>query len=444
MPQVSDRFGPIQQQVTLNGSGNGTVSFQATGANVRITNLYVRVSTSTNQAIATVYKGFISDGNRISSTNSGSTGAACHGTIDLLDGETAIVQWTGGDAGAVATATFTGNKIPFEVIGSSELTWDDPIAAGDGSLIFPAIKSPNFVTGVSGWRISRDGSVEFGAAVIRGELKVVGATGNSYIWIRQDPITGQPEVEFRPQDTGFAGPDAVIQTGSVAAQRNGSTANNSTLSLTVAGPKFNASLNDRPLITLTSTSFDGTTTDHPVIDFNSNQASNGPLVFSLTNATTQYSEYGVDIGKGIIASNGRNTDTGVVSGATEGSIVSIPARLYYHGRAYGVKFAGLGQITAGAPTRLFSRLRKGSSAGQLLGANAHQFAGNGTEGCCDWYTEFYVDPSSSDISALLLWTFITGIVGVGGQILGSVNPAIIQVSDIGPSSRVSSYAPALV
>lgn len=177
MPQVSDRFGPIYANVTLDGSGNGQVSFQAQGSNIRVTNLFVRVATSTNQAVCKMYKNQVADGNLISITNSGSTGAAAHGAIDLFDGETVIARWTGGDAAAIATATFVGIKLPFsDRPTSTELTWDDPIAAGDGSLIYPALKSPNYVTGVSGWKIDRTGSVEFNNAVIRGTLIAGGGT----------------------------------------------------------------------------------------------------------------------------------------------------------------------------------------------------------------------------------------------------------------------------
>lgn len=200
MPQLTDRFGPIQQQVVLNGSGNGQVTFQPNGSNARITNLFVKVApispatTPTNQAQCFMYKGQVADSTLIQNTNSGSTGAAAQGSIDLMDGETLYVVWTGGDPGATASATFIGNVIPFDQIGSANITWEDPIAAGDGSLVYPQIKSPNFVTNVSGWILRRDGSVEFGSAVIRGTVIAGGGTvmldsngveviGNTYTYI---------------------------------------------------------------------------------------------------------------------------------------------------------------------------------------------------------------------------------------------------------------------
>lgn len=174
MPQLTDRFGPIQQQVILNGSGNGQVTFQPNGSNARITNLFVKVATSAAQAQCFMYKGQVADSTLIQNTNSGSTGAAAQGSIDLMDGETLYVVWTGGDPGAVATATFVGNTIPFDQIGSTNITWEDPIAAGDGSLVYPQMKSPDFQTSISGWILRRDGSVEFGSAVIRGSVSAAG------------------------------------------------------------------------------------------------------------------------------------------------------------------------------------------------------------------------------------------------------------------------------
>lgn len=258
MPQVSQRFGPINQTVVLDGSGAGAVSFQATGGNARITNLFVRVGTSNKQAQAVVYKGFIANGNQISNTNSGSTGAACHGTIDLLDGETAYVQWTGGDAGATATATFTGYLIPFDVIGASQLTWDDPIAASDGSLIYPALKSPNYVMGVSGWKIDRDGNAEFYNGQFRGSVLIPGSN-NSQLVI--STVSGVPSLSLRPADIpGYTSFNSDIGEGNIyAISADGGTQGSSDVRLVLSAPDVtNGSLlSDSPFMNLISGAYDG-------------------------------------------------------------------------------------------------------------------------------------------------------------------------------------------
>ncbi len=181
--QVSDNFGPIYQSVVLDGSGNGAVSFQATGSNIRLTNIFFNVSSATNQAVCNIYKGQIAAGNIVFNSNSGSTGARVGGNLDLFDGETCFVVWTGGDPGATGTATFTGGKIPFGDVRPSVLEGSEPFAAGDGTIIFPALKSPDYVQGVSGWRISRSGEAEFNDVIARGVVRVNTEVGNGYVEI---------------------------------------------------------------------------------------------------------------------------------------------------------------------------------------------------------------------------------------------------------------------
>jgi len=230
MPVVSDNFGPIYQTVVLDGSGGGAVSFQATGSNVRLSNITFAVNSVTAQAACVIYKGQIATGNRVFNSNSGSTGGNAQGNVDLFDGETCYVVWTGGDPGATATATFTGGRIPFGEVLPSQLEGQDPIAAGDGSLIFPALKSPNYVPGVSGWQLDRDGDIELNNAVIRGELLVTDPDG-SYVRIYdQNPgdgalvefglptsvgLTRTPGSIFSTAVTDFGEPGMVIKSPTV-------------------------------------------------------------------------------------------------------------------------------------------------------------------------------------------------------------------------------------
>ena len=70
------------------------------------------------------------------------------------------------------------------------MPFNNPIAGGD-FLVRPAIKSPNFVTGVSGWSINRDGTAEFSQLTARGglivtggnEIDIIDAGGNTVIRI---------------------------------------------------------------------------------------------------------------------------------------------------------------------------------------------------------------------------------------------------------------------
>lgn len=249
--QVTDRFGPIPVTTTLNGSGNGTVQFQVNGKNVTITNLFVKVSTSVNQAVVKLYKGQVADSNQVGNTNSGSTGAIAFGRIDLTDGETLYVTWTGGDSGASAIATFTGNAIPFDQIQSPYIQWQDPIAAGDGSLIYPALKSPNYVTGVSGWQISRDGDAEFNNVTVRGIVDITGPDGSE---VRIATSAGA-FIDFYPPDLTTPGVSKVA--GSIFA--TSSDTPSPVASITIESPSLvDAPLSSSPsFIQLLSSRLDG-------------------------------------------------------------------------------------------------------------------------------------------------------------------------------------------
>jgi hypothetical protein len=52
------------------------------------------------------------------------------------------------------------------------MPFTNPIVGG-GNLVIPFIQSPNFVPGVSGWRISRNGDAEFASQTLRGPLIVI-------------------------------------------------------------------------------------------------------------------------------------------------------------------------------------------------------------------------------------------------------------------------------
>lgn len=178
MPQVSGSFSALPVSVTLDGSGNGTVLFQATGDNVRITNLFGRVSTSILQAVSTIYQGYIGVNYQLDNSNSGSTGFKASGNIDLHDGEVVYVQWVGGDPGATATATFTGYTLPLGDLTATAFAVDDNFAAGDGTIIYPALKSPNYVPGVAGWYLGRDGTLDVGSGTFRGSVVVSSPDGS--------------------------------------------------------------------------------------------------------------------------------------------------------------------------------------------------------------------------------------------------------------------------
>lgn len=102
-------------EVTLDGSGNGTVQFRPQGETWYPALISVKVATNTLEAQCRIYCGpTATDANYVDGTLSGSTGDS----TDRVSGyvisnrQTPYIfaVWTGGDAGAIATASITGAK----------------------------------------------------------------------------------------------------------------------------------------------------------------------------------------------------------------------------------------------------------------------------------------------------------------------------------------------
>lgn len=52
------------------------------------------------------------------------------------------------------------------------------VAGGNGNLVVTSVQSPNFVHGVSGWQISKNGNAEFNQVQARGQVFVAGNNGS--------------------------------------------------------------------------------------------------------------------------------------------------------------------------------------------------------------------------------------------------------------------------
>ncbi|MFD9053297.1 hypothetical protein [Streptomyces zaomyceticus] len=70
------------------------------------------------------------------------------------------------------------------------MSFNNPLVAGT-TLVRRAIKSPDYVPGVSGWSINRDGTVEFNALTSRGE--VIAGNATDYVKVTASP---SPHIEF--------------------------------------------------------------------------------------------------------------------------------------------------------------------------------------------------------------------------------------------------------
>lgn len=103
--------------VTLDANGQGSVLFGPQTPNTRwiVERYTVRTSTNVLEPTANVYRGTPFPGGQISGTFSGSNDTDSDvNDGPLYPGEYYTCQWTGGDVGATATISFSGQEISGE------------------------------------------------------------------------------------------------------------------------------------------------------------------------------------------------------------------------------------------------------------------------------------------------------------------------------------------
>lgn len=95
---------------------------------------------------------------------------------------------------------------------SREVGFLNQIVGGGGQLVIDNIHSQNYVAGVSGWSINRDGSAEFSDVDVRGSL--LAKNGNRELEIRVDdsgPYDGFPLIRWNP-DISNSGDGVALST----------------------------------------------------------------------------------------------------------------------------------------------------------------------------------------------------------------------------------------
>lgn len=96
------------------------------------------------------------------------------------------------------------------------MPWGSPIVGGGGALVRDSIQSANFVAGVSGWRITRNGDAEFNDATVRGELLVTNASGSQIHAFANGVLS---EIDFVPPNSST--PGVVFGAGAIYASSVG-------------------------------------------------------------------------------------------------------------------------------------------------------------------------------------------------------------------------------
>lgn len=129
------------------------------------------------------------------------------------------------------------------------MPFTNPIVAGT-KLVRSAIQSPDYVAGVSGWSINRDGTAEFAELLARGELLVEGADG-SEVHAYSDPTLGAV-IDLQPEDKvgEITSPARLRVYRDLVAERP---------SLRLTGPSIDGSGNDPSTIDMGTGGIDGGT-----------------------------------------------------------------------------------------------------------------------------------------------------------------------------------------
>lgn len=99
--------------VVLGAGGAGRVQFGPARPNTRwvISRIAVTVSSNALEPEARVYRGSVAAGNMLTGTFSGSNDSDDGLQETLYPSDSLMVEWTGGDVGATATAAFYGEEI---------------------------------------------------------------------------------------------------------------------------------------------------------------------------------------------------------------------------------------------------------------------------------------------------------------------------------------------
>lgn len=367
MPQLPAVFDSYPVATILDGSGNGTVSFQPNGCTVSISRLFVQVSTSTKQATVTLYKGGTNASNAIGTIVSGSTGGLASGQIFVTDGQTLYVTWTGGDAGATATATFSGKQVSFSEVGNDSITWSDPIAASDGSLVFPALKSPNYVAGTTGWTVTRDGNAEFNNVTVRGTVDVESTDGSAVIIA---PNNGG-KVFFKPNTvsgvTVNSNADIFSSTGSYAGgHRNFITFD--TGRITDSAGSVGQSSFQWATRSTDGTPYPGFATANNLLEVSGDVQAHGNLLVNTNAEIDGVLLMGTrDVGKGLLTRIDSVSDSTPIAASTEDIVLTLPSATYKAGRAYNAVHNGQCSLqTSITNSILYFRLRKTNVAGAIV------------------------------------------------------------------------------
>jgi len=286
----------------------------------------------------------------------------------------------------------------------------DPIIGGQSVLVRDAIRSRNYVAGVSGWSINKDGTAELNGVVIRGsgifgtpggERVEITNTGHIYIYDSANVLIvaldsaglliTDPATSSYAQTTLAAGftvqalqPPAVVGHTYGPALLYGDS--------DVSGDAW---------AKVESPSIDGGDTGS-ILVYGENASIGGPTEIRLNGERVKVGGNVLGIGRGPVARAYDTVDSAAVTAETV--VLTATQFDYLDGRAYRATFGGL-VSASNANARVRARLRKTNAGGTLLGTcgvlNGSPTAGD----LCEGQGEFYFSNSTgASITAFICLT----------------------------------------
>lgn len=229
---------------------------------------------------------------------------------------------------------------------------ENPIVGGT-TLRIPAIQSPDYVAGTSGWTVNIDGTAEFNNVTVRGVLIAQGSNGSS---VQLETLAGQALITMTPSAAEYAGH-------------------------TLTNPAFIEAFVQQPgatpVTTITSPQLDGLSYSQLALqgeDANSFTPSAAVLTAGVVNfaSCSQFEINGQNQSLGLVAKNNHSSDSAAISAETVVATITTPT--IKNGRAYEVRMVHT--LSSTASTVATVRVRSNNTAGTLYGEQFHEVDSN--------------------------------------------------------------------
>lgn len=300
------------------------------------------------------------------------------------------------------------------------MTFGNPILGGQGTLIRNAIKSPNYVPGVSGWSINKDGSAEFNDLVVRGSIIVNSSNGSSVQILAND---GGRIVFYPPTMTGIT----INDPASIYSNNSGAlpTVNNF---LILSSAEINGANQGQLFIGSRFTdgsAYPGFIEPDALVETNcSFQAGGDLLVGDGSNGNHL-------MGAGHVT-GASNAGSSAAIGVTETVVLTAPSYDFREGRAYKVTIGGLATCSGTVPSDAPNwRVRKTNTAGQVLGIGRSVHATNSQTGL---HIVSYFKVGAGGVTASLVATAIGDASHNATHIGNGTQPRYFMVEDVGDAN----------